>query len=108
MHTHYTLSVAIELGHLLVPPRGLRQLCGPLAAQCRLAERVFQSNSDIKHILLYSLHWANMEICVFCESTYAKKDDQKWSYNCHNSRHYMYIYYVQETNKLGTISSKHT
>ena len=48
--THYTLSVAIALGHLFVPPCGLRQLCVPLA------ELVYHVNSDGKKILLYSLY----------------------------------------------------
>ena len=41
--THYTLSVAIALGHLFVPPRGARQLCVPLAARCGLAEQVYHT-----------------------------------------------------------------
>ena len=40
VHTHYTLSVAIEMVHLFVLPRGSRQLCALLAAWCRLAEGV--------------------------------------------------------------------
>ena len=53
----YDLTVAIALGHLFVLPRGLRQLCAPLAARCGLAELVSQSNSDGKSIVnVCSIH----------------------------------------------------
>ena len=57
-HTHYTLSVAIEVVQLFVPPRGSRQLCAPLAARCGLAERLYHYVRVAKNILLYSLYWA--------------------------------------------------
>ena len=50
-HTHYTLSVAIEMVHLFAPSRGSRQLWVPLAAQCGLAEGVYHTNRVVKRIL---------------------------------------------------------
>ena len=51
IHTHYTLSVAIEVVQLFVPPRGSCQLCAPLAAWCGLADRVYHYIWDTKNIL---------------------------------------------------------
>ena len=61
-HTHYTFSVAIEMVHLFVPPRGSRQLCAPLAARCGLADLVYHTVRVSKNILLYSLYWGRIPI----------------------------------------------
>ena len=53
-----TLSVAIELRHLFVPPRSSRQLCVSLTEQCGLAKLVYHTVRISKNILLYSLYWA--------------------------------------------------
>ena len=56
-HTHYTLSVAIEVVQLFVPPRGSRQLCARLATRCGLAQRMYHYVWVAKNIPLYSLYW---------------------------------------------------
>ena len=37
----YVLSVAFLVVQLILPPRGARQLCEPLAAPCGLSEQVY-------------------------------------------------------------------
>ena len=65
LHTHYTLSVAIALVHLLLTAARFEPaMRARLAARCGLAERVYLFNSNGKNMLLYSLYW---------ERLYAKK-----------------------------------
>ena len=47
----YVLSNRYGVVHFFVPPRIAHQLCTPLAARCRLAEKVYQFNSDAKSIV---------------------------------------------------------
>ena len=51
-HTHYTLSVAIEVVQFFVPLCSLRQLCAPFASQCGLAERLYHYIESVKIILV--------------------------------------------------------
>ena len=63
-HTHYTLSVAIALVHLLLTAARFEPaMRARLAARCGLAERVYLFNSDGKNILLYSLYWNTGHCC---------------------------------------------
>ena len=60
VHTHYALSVAIEVVQLFAPPPGSHQLCAPHAAQWGLAELVYHYVCDAKNLLPYISTVVNM------------------------------------------------
>ena len=56
-HTHYTLSVAIELVHLLLTAAQFAPAVRASRPMVRASWLVYQGNSLAKNILLYSLYW---------------------------------------------------
>ena len=57
-HTHSTLSVAIELVHLLLTAERFVPAVRASRSTVRASWLVYQGNSFAKKILLYSLYWA--------------------------------------------------
>jgi hypothetical protein len=57
-HTHYTLSVAIELVHLLLTAARFAPAVHASRHTVRASWLVYQVNSVAKNVLLYSLYWA--------------------------------------------------
>ena len=61
-HTHYTLSVAIELVHLLLIAARFAPAVGASPHTVLAIWLVYQVNSVAKKVLLYSLYWVFSKI----------------------------------------------